>query len=225
MPASVAEEKERIQRAQEAERRAKKAAEESRIRMEVWEREWAEEKARREREKAEKAQRLAREEAEREERERQALEAATVWWGRLSTQQKEELLAAVTERAWREEKLWVTIPENPLMDPAYAYGVPLYTQGKRCRSLYGIVRPVPRPAGSLAPGTGRARLGPQHPRGHRATRGGVRRTHHALRPARARTAHHVLRQSVVSGTPGTAGGSGTNEGVIGSTRRFESPQP
>ncbi|MGW9203688.1 competence protein CoiA family protein [[Kitasatospora] papulosa] len=137
------EEKERIQRAQEAERRAKKAAEESRIRMEVWEREWAEEKARREREKAEKAQRLAREEAEREERERQALEAATVWWGRLSTQQKEELLAAVTERAWREEKLWVTIPENPLMDPAYAYGVPLYTQGKRRRSLYGIVRPCP----------------------------------------------------------------------------------
>ncbi|MEV5864823.1 hypothetical protein AB0L83_34670 [Streptomyces sp. NPDC052071] len=71
------------------------------------------------------------------------MEAATAWWGRLSTQQKKELLAAVAERAWREEKLWVTVPDNPLMDPAYAHGVPLYTRGKRRRSLYGIVRPCP----------------------------------------------------------------------------------
>ncbi|MGW6684920.1 competence protein CoiA family protein [[Kitasatospora] papulosa] len=137
------EERERIQRAEEAERRAKKEAEEFRIRMEAWDRKYAEEKAVRDREKAEKAQRLAREEAEREERERQAVEAANAWWGRLSTQQKKELLAAVAERAWREEKLWITIPDNPLMDPAYAYGVPLYTQGKRRRSLYGVVRPCP----------------------------------------------------------------------------------
>ncbi|MFD9543471.1 competence protein CoiA family protein [Streptomyces sp. NPDC060022] len=147
------EEKARIQQAEETERRQKKEAEEFRISMKVLKRELAEEKARRDRERAEEAQHLAREQAEREERERQAVEAATAWWGRLSTQQKKELLAAVTERAWREEKLWITVPDNPQMDPAYAYGVPLYTQGKRHRSLCGIVRPCP----SLTAASSRAR--------------------------------------------------------------------
>ncbi|MEV8103999.1 competence protein CoiA family protein [Streptomyces sp. NPDC088135] len=137
------EEKERIRKAEETERRNKQQEEESRIRMEAWRRQWAEEEARRAREKAEEAKRLAQEQAEREERERQAVEAADAWWHRLSKQQITELFSMVAERAWREEKLWVQIPEKLLMDPAYAYGVPLYTQDKRRRSLYGVVRPCP----------------------------------------------------------------------------------
>ncbi|MFC9626845.1 hypothetical protein ACFTXM_45145 [Streptomyces sp. NPDC056930] len=137
------EEKERIRKAEETERRNKQQEEEPRIRMEAWRRQRAEEEARRAQEKAEEAQRLAREQTEREERERQAVETANAWWHKLSKQQITQLFAAVAERAWREEKLRVQIPEKLLMDPAYAYGVPLCTQDKRRRSLYGVVRPCP----------------------------------------------------------------------------------
>ncbi|MEV5194737.1 hypothetical protein AB0K86_19800 [Streptomyces clavifer] len=80
------EEKERIQRAEEAERRAKKEAEEFRVRMEAWERAWARGDFPPRAGEGRGALRLAQEQAEREERERQAVEAATAWWGRLSTQ-------------------------------------------------------------------------------------------------------------------------------------------
>ncbi|MFB6984643.1 hypothetical protein ACNPQN_39155 [Streptomyces sp. NPDC056297] len=136
------EEMERARRAEEAERLRKQQAEESRVRMEAWRRQRVEDEARRAREKAEEAERLAREQAVWEEKERQALETANAWWRRLSKQQTEELFAAVAEGAWREEKLRVEIPDTLRMDPAYAYGVPLYARGKR-RSLYGVVRPCP----------------------------------------------------------------------------------
>ncbi|WP_097967866.1 competence protein CoiA [Streptomyces sp. or20] len=137
------EEKERIRKAEEAERLRKQREEEARIRMAEWDKRWAEEKAQRAQEKAEEARRLAVEQAEREERERQTVAAATSWWRRLSKQQIDELFAAVAERAWREEKLRLTIPDDPKMDPTFAYGVPLYCQRKRRRSLYGVVRPCP----------------------------------------------------------------------------------
>ncbi|MER6391626.1 hypothetical protein ABT236_24575 [Streptomyces sp. NPDC001523] len=118
--------------------------EEERIAREERQRRWAEAEARRAREKAEEEQRLARKKAEQEEKERQALEAANVWWRRLSKPQTEALFAAVVERAWREQKPWVEVPETPRMSREYAYGVPLYTRGKRSsRALYGIFRPGP----------------------------------------------------------------------------------
>lgn len=137
------EEKERIRKAEEAERLRRQREEEARIRMAEWDKRWAEEEAQRAQEKAEEARRLAVEQAEREERERQTVAAATSWWRRLSKQQIDELFAAVAERAWREEKLWLAIPDEPKMDPTFAYGVPLYCQRKRRRSLYGVVRPCP----------------------------------------------------------------------------------
>jgi hypothetical protein len=102
----------------------------------------AEEDARRERERVEREARLAREQAEREERERQDLETARAWWGRLSPQQQTELFAAVAEYAWRESNLRVEVPEKPMMWPQYARGVPVHVADKR-RTLYGIVRPCP----------------------------------------------------------------------------------
>ncbi|MCX4523657.1 hypothetical protein [Streptomyces anulatus] len=137
------EEKERIRKAEEAERLRRQREEEPRIRMAEWDKRWAEEEAQRAQEKAEEARRLAVEQAEREERERQTVAAATSWWRRLSKQQIDELFAAVAERAWREEKLWLAIPDEPKMDPTFAYGVPLYCQRNRRRSLYGVVRPCP----------------------------------------------------------------------------------
>ncbi|MCX4506732.1 competence protein CoiA [Streptomyces anulatus] len=137
------EEKERIRKAEEAERLRRQREEEARIRMAEWDKRWAEEEAQRAQEKAEEARRLAVEQAEREERERQTVAAATSWWRRLSKQQIDELFAAVAERAWREEKLWLAIPDEPKMDPTFAYGVPLYCQRNRRRSLYGVVRPCP----------------------------------------------------------------------------------
>jgi hypothetical protein len=53
----------------------------------------------------EREARLAREQAEREERERQDLETARAWWGRLSSQQRTGLFAAVAEYAWRESSV------------------------------------------------------------------------------------------------------------------------
>ncbi|MCX5421964.1 hypothetical protein [Streptomyces sp. NBC_00078] len=91
---------------------------------------------------AEKEALRASEQAEQEEKERQALEAARAWWGRLSRQQIEELFAAVAELAWREEQLRVEIPEQPNMAAHFAYGVPVYSRG-RYHALYGIVRPCP----------------------------------------------------------------------------------
>ncbi|MBT2546125.1 hypothetical protein J7E99_37050 [Streptomyces sp. ISL-44] len=138
------EEQERARRAEEAERLRKEREERERIAWEERQRRWAETDARHAREKAEEEERLARKKAEQEERERQALETANAWWRRLSKSQSEELFAAVVERAWREEKLWVEVPETPRMSREYAYGVPLYTRGKRnSRTPYGIVRPCP----------------------------------------------------------------------------------
>ncbi|MFF1561022.1 competence protein CoiA [Streptomyces sp. NPDC058279] len=138
------EERERARRAEEAERLRKEREERDRIAWEETQRRWAEADARRAREKAEEEDRLARKKAEQEEKERQALEAANAWWRRLSKPQTEELFAAIVERAWREDKQWVEAPETPRMSREYAYGVPLYTRGKRgSRSLYGIVRPCP----------------------------------------------------------------------------------
>ncbi|MGW5122433.1 competence protein CoiA family protein, partial [Streptomyces noursei] len=104
---------------------------------------WAEEDARREKEKAEEAARRAQERVEREERERQALETARAWWGRLSPEQIAELFAAVADYAWHESQLRVDKPEKPMMSAEYAYGVPIYVQGKKQR-LYGVVRPCPQ---------------------------------------------------------------------------------
>ncbi|MEV0415507.1 hypothetical protein AB0I68_33225 [Streptomyces sp. NPDC050448] len=85
----------------------------------------------RQRQEAAKAERDAREKAEEEAREREALETANAWWCRLSKAQSEELFDAVVDRAWREEKLWVEVPETPRMSREYACGVPLSTRGKR----------------------------------------------------------------------------------------------
>ncbi|MFD5983241.1 hypothetical protein [Streptomyces cyaneofuscatus] len=150
------EEKERIRKAEEAERLRKQWEEESRIRNPERDKRWAEEKAQRAQEEAEEARRLAVEQADREERERQIMATATAWWRRLSKQQIDELFAAVAERAWREEKLWLTIPDEPKMDPTFADGVPLYCQRNRRRSLYGVVRPCP----SLVAASTRAREQP-----------------------------------------------------------------
>ncbi|WP_053924759.1 competence protein CoiA family protein [Streptomyces chattanoogensis] len=135
-------EQERVRRAEEEERLRKQREERAEIAWRETQGRWAEAYARRARQQAEEEGRLVREKAEQEEKERHALETANVWWRRLSKEQSEELFAVVAERAWREDKLRVEIPEIPRMSRQYAYGVPLYTQGKR-RSLYGIVRPCP----------------------------------------------------------------------------------
>ncbi len=124
------------------ERERARQAEEARVRLEEAQRRWAEEDARRERERVEREARLAQEQAEREERERQDLETARAWWGRLSLQQQTELFAAVAEYAWRESSARVEVPEKPMMWTQYARGVPIYVTDKR-RTLYGIVRPCP----------------------------------------------------------------------------------
>ncbi|MFI0091857.1 competence protein CoiA family protein [Streptomyces bobili] len=124
-------EEDRRRRAEEAARRRKVHEEESRIRMEKWSQERAEEVARR-----------ACEQGEQEEKERKALETARAWWIRLSQKQRDELFAAVAERAWHEEQLRVEIPEKPSMAAHFAYGVPVHSRD-RYRSLYGIVRPCP----------------------------------------------------------------------------------
>jgi Competence protein len=135
------EEAERRRRAVEEQERVRRA-EESRVHWEKVRRQWAEEDARRAREKAEEDARLAQEQAEREEIQRQALETARAWWGRLSPQQRTELFTAVAEYAWRESNLRVEIPEKPTTPSEYAYGVPVYALGKQ-RPLYGVVRPCP----------------------------------------------------------------------------------
>ncbi|MCX4428940.1 competence protein CoiA family protein [Streptomyces mirabilis] len=124
------EEAERRRRAVEEQERVRRA-EESRVHWEKVRRQWAEEDAR-----------LAQEQAEREEIQRQALETARAWWGRLSPQQRTELFTAVAEYAWRESNLRVEIPEKPTTPSEYAYGVPVYALGKQ-RPLYGVVRPCP----------------------------------------------------------------------------------
>ncbi|MFC4507298.1 MULTISPECIES: hypothetical protein [Streptomyces] len=136
------EEKAERRRQAEQEQERVRRAEESRVHWEKVRRQWAEEDARRAREKAEEDARLAQEQAEREEAERQALETARAWWGRLSPQQRTELFTAVAEYAWRESNLRVEIPEKPMMSSEYAYGVPVYALGKQ-RPLYGVVRPCP----------------------------------------------------------------------------------
>ncbi len=125
------EEADRLRRAEEAARRRKVREEEQRVLMEKLRQQRAEEEARR-----------AREQAEQEEKERKALETARAWWIRLSQKQRDELFAAVAERAWREEQLRVEIPERPTMAAHFAYGVPVYSRD-RYHSLYGIVRPCP----------------------------------------------------------------------------------
>ncbi|WP_247195860.1 competence CoiA family protein [Streptomyces sp. GESEQ-35] len=125
------EEADRLRRAEEAALRREEQEKRNRIRMEEMRQRQTEEETRR-----------AREQAEQEERDRQALEAAKAWWGRLSRQQVEELFAAVAALAWREEQLRVEIPENPSLAAHFAYGVPVYSQG-RYHALYGIVRPCP----------------------------------------------------------------------------------
>lgn len=125
------EEEDRRRRAEEAARRRKVQEEEHRVLMEKLRQQRAEEEARR-----------AREQAEQEEKERRALETAQAWWGRLSRKQMDELFAAVADRAWREEQLRVEIPERPGMAAHFAYGVPVYSRGRR-HALYGFVRPCP----------------------------------------------------------------------------------
>ncbi|WP_437050108.1 hypothetical protein [Streptomyces sp. enrichment culture] len=136
------EEQERVRKAEEAERRRLEREEGARLRLEEARRRWAEEAERRERERAEREARLAREQAKREEQERQDLETARAWWGRLSPQQQTELFTAVAEYAWRESSVRVEVPEKPMMWPQYARGVPVQVADKR-RTLYGIVRPCP----------------------------------------------------------------------------------
>lgn len=125
------EEEDRLRRAAEAAARRKVQEEEHRVLMEKLRQQRAEDEARR-----------AREQAEQEEKERKALETARAWWIRLSQKQRDELFAAVAERAWREEQLRVEIPEKPSMAAHFAYGVPVYSRD-RYHSLYGIVRPCP----------------------------------------------------------------------------------
>lgn len=72
------------------------------------------------------------------EQERQDLETARAWWGRLSTQQQTELFAVVAEYAWRTSNLRVEIPEKSMMWPQYARGVPVHATDKR-PTLYEIV--------------------------------------------------------------------------------------
>ena len=103
--------------------------------MEQWRREQEEQRRLRE-------EQQAREAAEREEKTRRALDAAQVWWRRVSQAQRVELFAAVAERAWKEEQLRIEIPEEPKMRASFAYGVPLFSRD-RFHSLYGIVRPCP----------------------------------------------------------------------------------
>lgn len=132
------EEAERRRQAEQEQERVRRA-EESRIHWEKVRRQWAEEDARRAREKAEEDARLAQEQAEREEMERQTLETARAWWGRLSPQQRTELFTAVAEYAWRESNLRVEIPEKPMMSSEYAYGVPGTRWGSNgpCTESYG----------------------------------------------------------------------------------------
>jgi competence protein CoiA len=125
------EEEARLRRAAEAAARRKVQEEEHRVLMEKLRQQRAEEEDRR-----------AREQAEQEEKEHKALETAIAWWIRLSQKQRDELFAAVAERAWREEQLRVEIPEKPSMAAHFAYGVPVYSRD-RYHSLYGIVRPCP----------------------------------------------------------------------------------
>ncbi|MFE0358765.1 competence protein CoiA family protein [Streptomyces nigra] len=125
------EEEDRLRRAAEAAARRKVQEEEHRVLMEKLRQQRAEDEARR-----------AREKAEQEEKERKALETARAWWIRLSQKQRDELFAAVAERAWREEQLRVEIPARPTMAAHFAYGVPVYSRD-RYHSLYGIVRPCP----------------------------------------------------------------------------------
>ncbi|MFF9607833.1 competence protein CoiA family protein [Streptomyces sp. NPDC014684] len=136
------EKQERARRAEEAERLRKQQEEASRARWEVIHRQWAEEAALRARERAEEEARIAQEQAERDEIQRQVLVTARAWWSRLSSQQKTELFTAVAEYAWRESSLRVEVPQTPVMSSEYAYGVPVYSLGRR-RILYGVVRPCP----------------------------------------------------------------------------------
>jgi hypothetical protein len=124
-------EEDRRRRAEEAARRRQVQQEERKGFLEELRQRWVEEEARR-----------AREQAEQEEKERHALETAKAWWSRLSRQQREELFAAVADRAWREEQLRVEIPDKPNTAAHFAYGVPVYSRGRR-HALYGIVRPCP----------------------------------------------------------------------------------
>ncbi len=138
----VLEEQERARRAEEDERLRRQQEEASRARWEEIHRQWAEEAAIRARERAEEEAQLAQEQAEREEFQRQVLVTAREWWSLLSSQQKTELFTAVAEYAWRESNLRVEVPEKPVMSSEYAYGVPVYSLGRR-RILYGVVRPCP----------------------------------------------------------------------------------
>ncbi|MEU8949701.1 competence protein CoiA family protein [Streptomyces sp. NPDC048489] len=125
------EEEDRLRRAAEAAARRKVQEEEHRVLMERLLQQRAEDVARR-----------AREQAEQEEKDRKAVETARAWWIRVSQKQRDELFAAVAERAWSEEQLRVEIPEKPGMAAHFAYGVPVYSRD-RYHSLYGIVRPCP----------------------------------------------------------------------------------
>ncbi|MFF8478745.1 competence protein CoiA family protein [Streptomyces sp. NPDC015414] len=135
-------EEDRLRRAEEAARRRKVQEEQHRASAEKLGQQRTEEQARRARAQAEQEARRARAQAEQEKKERHALETAKAWWGRLSRKQMEELFAAVVERAWREEKLRVEIPEKPGMAVHFAYGIPVYSRGRH-QALYGIVRPCP----------------------------------------------------------------------------------
>lgn len=122
-------------RAEEARQRRAEEEKTHRARMEQLLREQEEQRRQMEEQRA-------REAAEQEEKARRALETARAWWMRVSPAQRAELFAAVADRARREEKLLVEIPEKPMMAASFAYGVPLYSRG-RFHSLYGIVRPCP----------------------------------------------------------------------------------
>ncbi|MEU5211785.1 competence protein CoiA family protein [Streptomyces sp. NPDC020742] len=89
------------------------------------------------------AERTERERRERTEKERHAVATAKAWWDRLSREQLQELLAAVADRAWREERLRVDIPDSPGLAAHFAYGIPLHSRGP-VHALYGIVRPCPQ---------------------------------------------------------------------------------
>jgi competence protein CoiA len=125
------EEAARARRAEEERERRKEWEEQHRKRMEELRRLRAEQEAAR-----------AREEAERLERERRARETAEAWWERLSQPQVEELFSNVVNEAWQQERLRVQARERACATASFAYGIPVYSQG-RYSALYGIVRPCP----------------------------------------------------------------------------------
>ncbi|MEV6319194.1 competence protein CoiA family protein [Streptomyces sp. NPDC051776] len=149
------EEREEQRQAEEARRRAEEEAAAAKLRAEQRAAEqarrdeearqrllrWEEEDRRR---RAAEEERRAREEAARREYQQQIIAAANSWWQRLSPQQVEELFAVVSDKAWKEERLPVQVPEDRSPSATLAYGVPVRIQRRRhFTDLYGVIRPCP----------------------------------------------------------------------------------